>query len=72
MEGLVEEYLVNEGDYAPGTVLAKLRTVDLEIEKKRAEADLSLMELEKEELELSEPTGDRKGPSGEGERPKHF
>jgi HlyD family secretion protein len=56
VEGLVEEYLVNEGDYAvAGTVLAKLRTVDLEIEKKRAEADLSLMELEKEELELSEP-----------------
>lgn len=56
VEGLVEEYLVNEGDFvAVGAVLARLRTVDREIEKKRAEADLSLMELEKEELELSEP-----------------
>ena len=55
VEGLVEEYLINEGDFvAAGTVLARLRTVDLEIEKKRAEADQSLMELEKEELELSE------------------
>ncbi len=56
VEGLVEEYLVNEGDCVDaGTDLARLRTVDLEIEIERARADLSLMVLEKEELELSKP-----------------
>lgn len=56
VEGLVEEYRINEGDYvAEGTILARLRTVDLEIERNRAKADLGLLELEKDELELSEP-----------------
>lgn len=56
VEGLVEQFLVDEGDYVDkNAVVAKLRTIDLEIDMKRAQTDFELLTLEKEELELSAP-----------------
>jgi RND family efflux transporter MFP subunit len=49
VEGRVEEYFVNEGDYVTkGTVLAKLRTgtIQIELEEARAELDLRRHELD--------------------------
>lgn len=52
VEGRVEEYLVNEGDYVTkGTVLAKLRTGTIEIELEEAKAELDLRRHELAEME---------------------